>query len=452
MIEISEALKAKYQDDISHKVNYIIKCYPSIEMNEADCFLTIGNDNLVMQSVHLVEGLWDGKEFELGATVSSQFEFDIADISKDLTGAYINVEQYLDDNSTDTLQIGKFIVMSVTKQKDRRIKKIKSFDYMSLCQDNGWSIYARLPSVGSETNTWGKITQQVADWVGVQVDLNSLGAMKDSYEHINYNKGNTNSSFSVRNLIGQLGAVLGGWFRFNRYGVLTLYRVGSPQSLETFDYGVSFDSEDDSFSGVDNIHYDTAYGTSYKRDVDINPDGISTISLNGNIFITASSDTEVLGQLNVIFNYIKDISFTPSSSIIEARPYLEVGDYYSFYDNGVLKTSLIARRDISGIQAQRDTFTSSANIYTNTDYDSVQSQVNAVSSTASSTAQTVYSGSGNAYITAVEKLNDNQISISVKDNSTGSTTTNIWNITTDSEGVETWKNTANNHQFTVKGW
>jgi hypothetical protein len=110
-----------------------------------------------------------------------------------------------------------------------------------------------------------------------------------------------------------------------------------------------------------------------------NSDGL-TIDMSGNFFLIGGISRNIIKFLKLALSRINTIQYYPAELSIDARPYLDVGDFVRFNDGETELYTFIKERTLSGIQRQIDTY--SCKTYSSTtgvDYSSASAEQKTIS-------------------------------------------------------------------------
>lgn len=349
MVNASEELKSKYVDDLSHRIYYYIEFYHVIDMDNHEPFLTLTNTDLVENSIKYTEGISGGDTLELGSVYSASLTFDAADIPTTLKGKYIKAYQKV-DTLDEVMSIGRFTITSVEKTSDRRIKTVTAYDYTCFFDENGADILTKIKDCKTCKEALRIIsTHYSLEWGNLDF-AGANYALKWDYEQVK------NDNVTVRDIVAMFGEILGGWIKVNREGKLYLKRITKPtvadmEILQYFRENPQFD-ENETGTILDVVYTDDS-GTTYSA---TGTEG-ANIDLSGNFFLIGGTESTIKPFLTLAYEGAKTIQYYPAECTIDARPYVESGDFVSFTDNGATYYTLIKERTLQGIQVQVDTYT-----------------------------------------------------------------------------------------------
>lgn len=347
-MSVSEALKAKYTDNQQHSIQYYMEFYHVMEIENNTPFLTLDNSRLKTETVSLKEGLCDGEQLSVGDIYTAQITFDAADITSTLCGKYMRVYQLLDD-LTEPMEIGRFIVTSVNKTSDRRMKTIIGYDYTCLWDEDGMELLGEM----KDCTTVDAAMTKLSDHYGLSWDASGAPgtniALSWEYDQV------SEESCTSRDIARMLGQLLGGWIKADRNGRLYLKTVGAPaladmELISIYRNAPAF--EEYLTSTYDNVTFTDTDGTIYQA----NSIGVNAYDLSGNYFLIGGEKEVIRQHLSRCLEQIKGIQYYPCEMTVDGRPYLQAGDYVKFTDDGKELYTLIKTRTLSGIQGLKDTY------------------------------------------------------------------------------------------------
>lgn len=341
MQDVSATLKSKYTDDSSHRIYYHIEFYYTMEMDTATPFLTIENDRLVENDMTIDDGISGGDTLAVGSVYTGQITFKAADVSTTLGGKYIRVYQTIDDLEEE-MPIGRYIVTSVEKTSDRRIKTITAYDYTCLFDEDGSAVLAEIKN----SETVQDALNVIADHYGLSWETQTIAGA--TYPLVwDYDQAKDDDIIS-KDIVAMLGEILGGWIKVNRDGKLYLKTIVKPalSAMETISYSrKNPDYEETEIETIDNVIFTAPDGTVYSA----NSTGTNAVDLTGNYFLIGGTQESIQRFLSLALSNLQTIQYYPAELEIDGRPYMDAGDFIRFYDGDTELYTLIKERTLSGI-------------------------------------------------------------------------------------------------------
>ena len=359
MLEVSEELKELYKKrSVNKELLLLFK-----EWNKA-----IGNENLKMESMGIVESICSDTELTFGGCEAAEFSITVADITEDLNGQTFTVTQVLDNNPSYVMPLGTYTVKSCKRQSDRRFKDIVAYDDMiKLDRDVvAWYNSRTFPV------TLKSLRESLLVYCGIAYETQDL-----PNDGVLINKTVRPSAMNGRDVMKRICELNGGFghiTRENKFKVITLAGLGLYPSETLYPSEDLFPAEsgeiiDGSSSGA--IYYpESTYEDYICRAIDQlkirtnEEDGGITVNngtagkneyiIQGNFLISDKTKGELTDIAEALFLVIKNKYYRPHNMIVTGLPYLEVGDSILINTRDDVIESFIFTRTLSGIQALKD--------------------------------------------------------------------------------------------------
>ena len=351
MINIQD--KTVYTDGNSH--DYTITFYfgTTKYFTKANALYVYGDEYISSESLKLSESISTEETIRFGAVHSAQLTAKLLNIPSNikLTGRYLYVEQVIDE--TIIVPYGRFYVESCNKTSYSLERDLIAYDYNYFLNTDALDFFT-YSALGLYQEALCKAIFDKFELQYVMPEsfkLNSLWVTERTYSSITYAK-----------LLEDVGELNAGWWRPDRYGVMHLYKIADEEDTEEIDYIVPQSAEYENyttpvydsivFSGYfsfSGILQTGTYTYCETRDVSDNPYRLA----NDNIFLNQRTDNDLKTLAPLLLEQYKEIQYTPTSVSYDGRPYMEVGDRFSYTpddESGIEDiSSVVLSQTISGI-------------------------------------------------------------------------------------------------------
>ncbi len=118
-LNVPDTVKEQYKSNSRHK--HLVIRFPELD-------LQIDHKNMHQDSMRLKESVLDGDSVEFVGGIASIFQIDIENLSVDVKGKRIEVEIYTDGHPDDVIPLFHGVVDSAVKQANRTTKEIIAYD------------------------------------------------------------------------------------------------------------------------------------------------------------------------------------------------------------------------------------------------------------------------------------------------------------------------------------
>ncbi len=118
-MEVSKAVREAYGANSIHK-EIIIK-FPELD-------ITLGNDRIDSDTMHLTESLVAGDNIEFVGCIASVFTIQVRGLKEDIKGRKITVTIHTDGTEDEPVALFNGIVDSAVRQSNKRVKEITAYD------------------------------------------------------------------------------------------------------------------------------------------------------------------------------------------------------------------------------------------------------------------------------------------------------------------------------------
>lgn len=396
-MNVSNIVKQQYHSTSIHK--NLLLYFPELD-------LEIKNSQIYEESMYLRESIFDKKSIEFVGCISSVFMIDATGIKNDIKGKRITVSITTDDTTGEPIILFNGIVDSAVKQSNRRVKEITAYD---------------------ELYTRGKI--DVAAWYKSLIFPITLKDLRDSlFGYIGLDQVETDlpndgvsikkqydpNSLQALSIIKAVCQINGAFGIVNREGKFE-YRI-----LGAIDDGLypGFYPGPDAFPGVsagalglDDI--DPTDFSFYKKvdyeEFKVKPvdkitirqseddpgvtygSGTNNYIIQGNPFTYGLSQDVLLQIAENIYPNVQGFSYIPFQSVNNGLPYLECGldaasymmiDFEATEESGEIvyqrQNFYVLNRELSGIQALKDSYSAKGEEYQSEFITDLQTQIDLI--------------------------------------------------------------------------
>lgn len=342
MLDVTEAIKQAY------KTNNTYKCY-DIHIPALDYHVNSEgkNDKLVNGSFKLKERLCSDKSLRFGSCEASEVTFLAADISQNIKGEEIVIDQYINETP---VPFGRFRVYSCKKQGDSRYKEVVGYDKLA------------------ETDI------DVSEWYNGLTFPMTLKAFRSSLlmhlgiEEVDQTLPNDDmevtktiepTQISGRAVLEATVELNGAFGHINREGKFVrivlqpsddLYPVAEDDTLSKAMYkSVRF--EEYTVKEIDKLII-----RAEEDDIgSIVGTGTNAYIIEGNFLVFGKSASELEDIALNAFSNMVNRAYKPYTAQTIGLPYIEIGDTLQFDTNDAV-VGYVLQRTLTGIQVLRDVF------------------------------------------------------------------------------------------------
>lgn len=398
-MEVSENVKQAYQS--TGVTKYITLNFP-----ELDISMATGDGHIHSESMCLSESLVNSDSIEFVGCIASKFKIQVNDLKEDVKGKKIVVKIHTEGTEDEPIPLFNGIVDSAVKQSNKRVKEIVAYD--------------RLYTGGNtEVSAWykslifpiklGDLRNSLFGYIGleqVETELpNDDISIKKEYDP------NSLQALSVIKAICQINGVFGivnreGKFEYRTLGDIedglypgfypgpdafpgvSLGALGLDNIDPTdFSFYKSVSYEEFKVKPVDKITIRQAEndnGVTYGS-------GINNYIIQGNMFAYGLSKDVLLQIAGNIYPNVQGFSYIPFQSENNGLPYLECGvdaasymmiDFEATEESGEIEYTrqnfYILNRELTGIQALKDSYSAKGEEYQSEFITDLQTQIDLI--------------------------------------------------------------------------
>lgn len=398
-MEVSESVRQAYQEMGTTK--YITLAFPELGTS-----MMTGDGCIYSESMYLSEGLANSDSIEFVGCIASQFKIQVNNLKEDVKGKRLVVKIHTEGTGDEPVPLFNGIVDSVGRQSNKRVKEIVAYD----------ELYTR---GNTEVSAWYKslifpitlrnLRDSLFGYIGLeQVEME---LPNDSIEINKQYDPNILQALSVIKAVCQINGAFG---IINRQGKFE-YRI-----LGEIEDGLypGFYPGPDAFPGVslgalglnnidatDFAFYKTVSYEEFRvKPVDkitirqsendsgiIYGNGINNYIIQGNMFTYGLSKEVLLQVAENIYPNVHGFSYIPFQSENNGLPYLECGldaasymmiDFDATEENGEIvynrQNFYILNRELSGIQALKDSYSAKGEEYQSEFITDLQTQIDLI--------------------------------------------------------------------------
>lgn len=422
-MNVSNFVKEQYRNNSIHK-NLILR-FPELD-------LEISQKDIHMDSVSLRESILDKESIEFVGCIASIYQVDVENLTADVKGKKIEAEIYT-ASEDESIPLFHGIVDSAVKQANKITKEIIAYD----------ELYTK---GNTEVASWYKsltfpitlkaLRDSLFEYIGleqVETDLPNDGVEIKKQ----YNPGSL-QALSVIKAVCQINGAFGiinreGKFEYRipaqnittmPYPSTTLFPStglfpASPEVTVAAASRYADEIEAESFSFYKSVSYEefevkpvdklTIRQTENDEGVTYGT-GTNNYIIQGNMFTYGLSDSVLLTIAENIYNNVQGFSYVPFSSDNNGLPFLECGldavaylmiDYEATYTAQeedpnadvvyTQQTFYILNRELTGIQALRDSYSADGEEYQTEFITDLQTQIDTLKKAASANSNSSYS-------------------------------------------------------------
>lgn len=398
-MEVSESVKQAYLD--TGVTKYITLSFPELNLS-----MMTGDGRIHSESMRLSEGLVNSSSIEFVGCIASKFKIQVNNLKEDIKGKKIIVKIHTEGTEDETVTLFSGIVDSAVKQSNKRVKEITAYDELYTRGNidiSSWykSLIFPITLRDLRDSLFGYIgieqveTELPNDWVtiGKKYAPNSLQALIFIKAICQIN-----GVFGIVNREGKfeyriLGAIDDGlYLPFypgpDAFPGVSAGALGLDDIDPTdFSFYRKVDYEEFKVKPVDKL---TIRQSEDDQGV-IYGSGINNYIIQGNPFTYGLSKDVLLQIAENIYPNVQGFSYIPFQSENNGLPYLECGldaatymmiDFEATEENGEIvynrQNFYILNRELSGIQALKDSYSAKGEEYQSEFITDLQTQIDLI--------------------------------------------------------------------------
>lgn len=402
-MRVSNAVKQAYGTDSTNK--YISICFPETGQN-------IMPEQIDYESMILTEALMSNGNVEFVGCIASVFQIKIRKLKEDIKGRKITVKIYTDGTEDKPIALFNGIVDSVVKQSNKQVKKITAYDILYTKGElnvGEWYKCLEFPV------SLGNLRNSLFSHIGITQEDTEL-----PNDDVMINKKYNPVQLKARDVIKAICQINGACGIINRQEKFEYRILCKPSETERGSYPSSdtylpFYPRDAVMAAAKNMVQESKEGSnaffSYYRDVQyeeymVKPvdkvtirqtedaegvmygSGTNNYIIQGNMFTLGLKDDVLLEIAHRIHDCVSGVEFYPFTGSNNGLPFVEVGldnvsynmfNFESLYDSEAEEYTehsfYVLSRELSGIQALKDTYQAQGEEYQTEFITDLQTQI-----------------------------------------------------------------------------
>lgn len=401
-MEVSNKVKSQYHQNSIHK--NIVLFFPDMD-------LTINNTNINYESMKLKESLLDADNIEFVGCIASVFRITLNGINQNIKGQKIQVSVHTDQTEDEPVRVFNGIVDSAVKQSNKQDKEIIAYDELYTKGNievsswyNGLAFPISLKDLRDSLFEYIGITQEEKELpndsvlISKQYDPKSLQALSviKAVCQINGAFGiiNRDGNFEYR-ILGRISNPYPSMYLFPSntlfpanpvVAVAAAERMASEIQAENFSFYNKVDYEEYEVKPVDKLtirQSENDAGVTYGA-------GTNNYIIQGNMFTYGLSESTLREVAANIYPNVRGFSYHPFTSENNGLPFLECGkdavsytmiDYENSTNDNIAYNQqefYILNRELTGIQALRDSYGANGEEYQTEFVTDLQTQIDII--------------------------------------------------------------------------
>lgn len=361
-----------------------------------DKAVTITNTELHQEKFELTESLCSESELTFGSCEASSVKFTMSNVFTSLKGKWITVTMSLNSNNDKSFQFGRYKVYSDKPTADRTQRDVVAYDALyDIINANVMGWYdSVLPNLDS-TITLKNFRDSFFEHFGLtQKDItlpNDSMVIKRSLDKETGNvQTNVLSGSTVIKAICEINGCFGHINRQGQFEYIFLKQdiQGLYPANDLYPADNLYPKSPDSYR-INKSDYITADYEDYivepitKLQIRSSDSDVGTIIGNGsnayiienNMLTYQKTADEMQTIAQNVYNKISKIRYRPFTADLRGNPCLEVGDAIRILTKNAIVESYVLERDLKGIQALRDSFSSVGEQYYSEKVNSTQTSI-----------------------------------------------------------------------------
>ena len=358
--------------------------------------VTITNTELHQEKFELTESLCSESELAFGSCEASSIKFTMSNVFTSLKGKWITVTMSLNGNTDKPFQFGHYKIYSDKPTADRTQRDVVAYDALyDIINANVMGWYdSVLPNLDS-TITLKNFRDSFFEHFGLtQKDITLPNDSMVIKRSLDKETGNVQTNvLSGSTVIKAICEINGCFGHINRQGQFEyIYLKQDIQGLypanDLYPADNLYPKSPDSYR-INKSDYITADYEDYivepitKLQIRSSDSDVGTIIGNGNNayiiennMLTYQKTADEMQKIaQNIYNKISKIRYRPFTADLRGNPCLEVGDAIRILTKNAIVESYVLERDLKGIQALRDSFSSVGEQYYSEKVNSTQTSI-----------------------------------------------------------------------------
>lgn len=409
-MKVSESVKQAYQG--TGVTKYITLSFPELNISMAT-----GDGHIYSESMHLSEGLVNSESIEFVGCIASKFKIQVNNLTADVKGKRLVVKIHTEGTEDEPVPLFNGIVDSAVKQSNKRVKEITAYD----------ELYTR---GNIDVALWYKslifpitlkdLRDSLFGYIGieqVETDLPNDGvSIKKQYDP------NSLRALSIIKAICQINGAFGIVNREGKFEYRILGNIDDGLYLPFYPGPDAFPGVSLGVLGLDDI--DPTDFSFYKKvdyeEFKVKPvdkitirqseddpgvtygSGTNNYIIQGNPFTYGLSKDVLLQIAENIYPNVQGFSYIPFQSENSGLPYLECGldaasymmiDFDATEESGEIvyqrQNFYVLNRELSGIQALKDSYSAKGEEYQSEFITDLQTQIDLIKKKQSASKQDI---------------------------------------------------------------
>ncbi|MBP3469706.1 MAG: hypothetical protein J6K26_09355 [Lachnospiraceae bacterium] len=401
-MEVSNKVKSQYHQNSIHK--NIVLFFPDMD-------LTINNTNINYESMKLKESLLDADNIEFVGCIASVFRITLNGINQNIKGQKIQVSVHTDQTEDEPVRVFNGIVDSAVKQSNKQDKEIIAYDELYTKGNievsswyNSLDFPISLKDLRDSLFEYIGITQEEKELpndsvlISKQYDPKSLQALSviKAVCQINGAFGiiNRDGNFEYR-ILGRISNPYPSMYLFPSNTLFpanpsaaasAVERIAGEVQAENFSFYKKVDYEEYEVKPVDKLtirQSENDAGVTYGA-------GTNNYIIQGNMFTYGLSESTLREVAANIYPNVRGFSYHPFTSENNGLPFLECGkdavsytmiDYENSTNDNIAYNQqefYILNRELTGIQALRDSYGANGEEYQTEFVTDLQTQIDII--------------------------------------------------------------------------
>ena len=364
MLNITDEVKATYKSDNVHK---------ELEIRIPDANLTIGNEDILVESLSLTESIESTSNLSFTGCIASILKIQTVDIVESIEGLWIEVDITADD--VDPLPLFRGYIDTVTNTThEEYTTEILAYD--ALYKVNNKDVTNWYNSL-SFPITVMNMRNSFFNYVGITQEADYLpNDAMTVYQSIE------DKVINGATIIKSICQVNGRFGRIGRNGQFQYVHLveGTEALYPREDLYPADDLYPAAENAIDNVLKATYSSLSFENYRVAPIDKVQVVDKDGQIAVTAGNGTNVftlkdnplvwgktaadLSQVATnLYNTIQGLWYTPADVSCMGLPYVECGDFVLMRARRSIIRAYVLNRELSGIQTLKDHYTAKGERY-----------------------------------------------------------------------------------------
>lgn len=368
---------------------------------------TITNEDLLSEEMTLEESLCSEQQLRFGSCESSMINFKVANIFSPMIGKELDVKTVLDAHAESPFRYGFYKVKSDKPTADREWREVVAYDSMyDIINSNVIDWYNTILPNEDSTVTMREFRRSFVAYFGLSeapatlvnddmVIRKTIGVKKseESQDKSVISENVVLSGKDVATAICEINGCFGHIGRDGRFCYIYLDNIirGLYPSDNLYPENDIYPSEPNTYPISKTMYTSCTYEDYECKGIEklqirqeendigvVIGEGENSYIIENNFLVYGKTSEELQGIGNNLFQKIKGVSYRPFNMECVGNPCLEVGDAVRVPTTYQIVESYILKRTLKGIQALKDSYSSSGEEKYNEPVNSVQKSIVAI--------------------------------------------------------------------------